>query len=160
MMNLCSELLEALCGRTFSTAESCTGGGIGAAFTAVPGSSAVYKGGVISYSNWVKEHVLGVNGSILAEKGAVSEETAREMAIGVRRLMRSTMAVSVTGIAGPDTDEFDTPVGTVYIGFADAKRVNVRKFFFHGDRDSIRQQAVIAALEMLLSECKGEDCVI
>ena len=155
-MSLCSELLKALNGRTFSTAESCTGGGIGAAFTAVPGSSAVYKGGIISYTNWVKENLLGVPTEILAQKGAVSEETAKAMAVGVRKQLRSSMAVSVTGIAGPDTDEFHTPVGTVYIGYADAKTSFAKKFFFSGDRCSIRQQATCAALEILLTECKGE----
>ena len=155
-MILCSELLKALNGRTFSTAESCTGGGIGAAFTAVPGSSAVYKGGIISYTNWVKENLLGVPTEMLAQKGAVSEETAKAMAVGVRKQLRTTMAVSVTGIAGPDTDEFHTPVGTVYIGYADAKTSFAKKFFFSGDRCSIRQQATCAALEILLTECKGE----
>ena len=155
-MSLCSELLKALNGRTFSTAESSTGGGIGAAFTAVPGSSAVYKGGIISYTNWVKENLLGVPTEILVQKGAVSEETAKAMAVGVRKQLRTTMAVSVTGIAGPDTDEFHTPVGTVYIGYADAKTSFAKKFFFSGDRCSIRQQATCAALEILLTECKGE----
>ena len=156
MMSLCSEILKALDGRTFSTAESCTGGGIGAVFTAVPGSSAAYKGGIISYTNWVKENLLGVPAEILAQKGAVSEETAKAMAVGVRKQLRSTMAVSVTGIAGPGSDEFQTPVGTVYIGYADAKRSYANKFFFSGNRDQIRQQAVCAALKMLLCECKGE----
>ena len=153
-MSLCSDLLEALNGRTFSTAESCTGGGIGAAFTAIPGSSAVYKGGVISYTNWIKANVLGVDKSVLDAKGAVSEETAKEMAVGVRRIMRTNMAVSVTGIAGPGTDEFQTPVGTVYIGFADKTQVYAKKFSFEGDRENVRTQAVRAALELLLFECK------
>ena len=156
MMSLCSELLKALNGKTFSTAESCTGGGIGAAFTAVPGSSVAYKGGIISYTNWVNENLLGVPTEILARNGAVSEETAKAMAVGVRKQLRTTMAVSVTGIAGPDSDEFHTPVGTVYIGYADAKMSYAKKFFFSGDRDLIRQQATRAALEMLLFECKGE----
>lgn len=154
MMNLCFELLQVMDGRTFSTAESCTGGGIGAAFTAIPGSSAVYKGGVISYTNWVKENVLGVNGAVLKEFGAVSEETAMQMAVCVRRLMRTSMAVSVTGIAGPGSDEFDTPVGTVFIGFADAKRSFAKKFIFTGERDSVRSQSVEAAIKILIDECK------
>ena len=153
-MKLCSDLLNALNGRTFSTAESCTGGGIGAAITAVPGSSAVYKGGVISYTNWIKVNVLGVNKTVLDNNGAVSEETAKEMAIGVRRMMRTNMAVSVTGIAGPGTDEFQTPIGTVYIGFADKTHAYAKKFSFDGDRDTVRTQAVQAALELLLLECK------
>ena len=153
MTTLCSELLRALKGRTFSTAESCTGGGIGAAFTAVPGSSAAYKGGVISYTNWVKENVLGVKSATLAEFGAVSEQTAKEMAIGVCRLMGSTMAVSVTGIAGPGTDEFGTPVGTVYIGYADSRNSFSKRFLFDGDREDIRKAAVKAAIRVLITQC-------
>lgn len=153
MMNLCSELLKMLNDRTFATAESCTGGGIGAAFTAIPGSSAVYKGGVISYTNCVKENILGVDRSILNENGAVSEETAREMAVGVRRLMNTDMAVSVTGIAGPGTDEFDTPVGTVFIGFANVNKCYAKKFVFDGNRDAVRTQAIEAAIRILIAEC-------
>jgi len=154
MMNLCCELLQALKGRTFSTAESCTGGGIGAAFTAVPGSSDVYKGGVICYTDWVKVNILGVQGRTLAQYGAVSEQTAREMAVGVRRLMRTTMAVSVTGIAGPGTDERNTEIGTVYIGFADSSGSYAKEFHFSGDRESVRRLAVEAALNTLLDECR------
>ena len=155
MMNLCCDLLKVLNGRTFSTAESCTGGGIGAAFTAVPGSSAVYKGGIISYTNWVKETILGVDPGVLHVNGAVSEETAREMAACVRRLMKTDMAVSVTGIAGPDSDEFGTPVGTVYIGFADTKHCYAKRFFFDGDRQTVRRQAEEQAIRILIAECTG-----
>ena len=157
MTNLCCKLLRALNGRTFATAESCTGGGIGAAFTAVPGSSSVYKGGVISYTNWVKKNVLAVKGDILAEKGAVSEETAGEMAIGVQKLMQTDFALSVTGIAGPGTDDFNTPVGTVFIGVADSRGVDVSKFRFNGDRDSVRKQATEAAIEILISVAEKTD---
>lgn len=154
MNDLCVVLLQALNGRTFSTAESCTGGGIGAAFTAVAGSSAVYKGGVISYTNWVKENILGVSEQVLKEKGAVSEQTARQMAVGVRRLLRTTMAVSVTGIAGPGTDELATPVGTVYIGYADAQKSYAKKFLFDGDRETVRKLAVEAAIKLLITACE------
>ena len=154
MTNLCCELLQALDGKTFSTAESCTGGGIGSAFTAVPGSSDVYKGGVICYTNWVKENILGVQGRTLAQYGAVSEQTAREMAVGVRRLMRTTMAVSVTGIAGPGTDGRNTEVGTVYIGFADSSGSYAKEFHFSGDRESVRRSAVETAVKMLIDECR------
>ena len=82
MMNLCCEILSALQGKTLATAESCTGGGIGAALTAVPGSSSVYKGGIICYSNWVKEHVLGVSAEALTHYGAVSAPVAEAMALG------------------------------------------------------------------------------
>ena len=155
MTNLCCDLLKALNGRTFATAESCTGGGIGAVFTAIPGSSAVYKGGVICYSNWVKEHVLGVENRILKENGAVSDETARQMAVGVRRLLSTAMAVSVTGIAGPGTDEFNTPVGTVYIGYADSTTSFSRKFLFDGDRECVRRSAVDAAIRILIDQCEN-----
>lgn len=155
-MNLCSELLKALDGRTFSTAESCTGGGIGAAFTEIPGSSAAYKGGIISYTNWVKENILGVAPDTLRENGAVSEETAREMAACVRRLMKTDMAVSVTGIAGPGTDDRGTDVGTVYIGFAGEDKCYAVKFVFQGDRENIRNCAVREAIKTLICECGVE----
>lgn len=155
MMNLCCDLLKALNGRTFATAESCTGGGIGAAFTAVPGSSAVYKGGVICYTNWVKENILGVSGHTLLTKGAVSEETALEMAIGVRKVLDTTMAISVTGIAGPDSDAFGTPVGTVCIGYADSRISFAKKFLFDGDREDIRRSAVETAIRILITQCEA-----
>ena len=95
-------------GLTCATAESCTGGGVGAAITAVPGSSAVFAGGVISYSNDVKERVLGVRAETLATVGAVSSETAAQMAEGARRLLKTDLAVSLTGIAGPDGGRFSS----------------------------------------------------
>ena len=115
MMTLCCEVLEALRGKTLVTAESCTGGGIGAALTAVPGSSQVYKGGVISYTDWVKAHVLGVPEGLLQEKGAVSREVAAAMAQGGRQRLEADVSVSVTGLAGPGGDDFRNPVGTVFI---------------------------------------------
>ncbi len=99
-------------GLTCATAESCTGGGTGAAITAVPGSSAVFAGGVISYSNDVKMRVLGVRAETLATVGAVSSETAAQMAAGARRLLKTDLAVSLTGIAGPDGGSAEKPVGT------------------------------------------------
>ena len=119
MMSLCCEVLERLSGKTLVTAESLTGGGIGAALTAVPGSSEVYKGGVISYTNWVKENILRVPGEILETYGAVSAQTAQAMARGVRELLKADVAVAVTGLAGPGGDEFGNPVGTVFIGYQD-----------------------------------------
>lgn len=154
MNDLCRELLQVLRSRTFCTAESCTGGGIGAAFTSIPGSSAVYKGGVICYTNWVKQNVLGVDPLVLQTNGAVSDETARQLAVGVRRLLRTTMAISVTGIAGPGSDEFATPVGTVYIGYADSKISFSKKFQFDGDRDVVRRSAVEAAIRILIAQCE------
>ena len=101
MMKLCSDVLAALAGKTLVTAESLTGGGIGAALTAVSGASAVYKGGVISYTNEVKHGVLGVPEEILETRGAVSAPVAEAMACGVRKLVDADVAVSVTGLAGP-----------------------------------------------------------
>ena len=115
-MKRCCEVLKALEGRTLVTAESCTGGGIGAALTAVPGSSSVYKGGIISYTNWVKHHLLGVDEGLLETVGAVSAPVAEAMARGARQALQADVAVSVTGLAGPGGDEFGNPVGTVYIG--------------------------------------------
>ena len=149
-MKLCSDVLNALRGKTLVTAESLTGGGIGAALTAVSGSSAVYKGGVISYTNAVKNSMLGVPEEILERYGAVSQWTAGYMVSGVRKLLCADVAVSVTGLAGPSGDEFGNPVGTVFIGYEDASRSVVRHFVFSGDRDSVRLQTIEAALSLIL----------
>lgn len=152
MTNLTCNVLRALEGKTLVTAESCTGGGIGAALTAIPGSSAVYIGGIISYTNWVKENLLGVDGELLTQYGAVSEQVAEAMADGVRRQLQADVAVSVTGLAGPGGDDFGNPVGTVYIGYCDDKKLFVKKFLFSGDRETVRQEAIIAALNLILQE--------
>jgi dihydroneopterin aldolase len=141
-------LLEAS-GMTCATAESCTGGGIGSAITAVPGSSAVYLGGVVSYANEVKSGVLGVREDTLARVGAVSSETAAEMAEGARRLTGADIAVSVTGIAGPGGGTPEKPVGLVWFGLASADCVRTEKAIFGGDRRRVREQAVVHALGML-----------
>ena len=150
MTNLCCEVLKRLQGKTLVTAESCTGGGIGAALTGISGSSAVYKGGIISYTNWVKENVLAVPGEILQRYGAVSQQTAEAMVSGVRKLLGADVAVSVTGLAGPDGDDRGNPVGLVYIGYADNKNTSCKKCYFEGDRDSVRRQAVETALGIIL----------
>ena len=150
MMNLSCKVISALSGKTLVTAESCTGGGIGAALTAVPGSSAVYKGGVICYTNWVKQNLLSVPAELLNLNGPVSAPVAEAMAKGVRAALQADIAVSVTGLAGPDGDDFGNPVGTVYIGFASKDQTKVKKFFFSGDRESIRTQAVYEALRVVL----------
>ena len=139
MMKRCSDVLKALAGKTLVTAESCTGGGIGAALTGVPGSSEVYKGGIISYSNEIKNKVLGVNTDLLEICGAVSEPVAKVMAEGARMLLRADVAVSVTGLAGPGGDEYGNPVGTVYIGYSSEAEIAVRKYHFAGDRERIRR---------------------
>ena len=148
--SLCCDVLKALKGKTFVTAESLTGGGIGAAITAVSGASEVYKGGVISYTNEVKETILGVPGDILANYGAVSSQTAGCMASGVRKLLKADVAVSVTGLAGPGGDEYGNPVGTVFIGYEDTRQTEVRHFVFSGSREEVRNQTIEAALELIL----------
>ncbi len=150
MTRACCEVLKALEGKTLVTAESLTGGGIGAALTAVPGSSRVYKGGIISYTNWVKANLLGVPEEILETKGAVSAETARAMAIGARKRLEADVSVAVTGLAGPDGDEFGNPVGTVFIACADGSRVEVLECHFFGSREEIRNQTVQEALKLVL----------
>ena len=151
MTSLCAEVLRSLAGKTLATAESCTGGGIGAALTGISGSSAVYKGGIISYCNEIKHALLGVEETKLSHFGAVSAPVAEAMAAGARKALHTDVAVSVTGLAGPGGDDFENPVGTVYIGYADAERVVSRRFLFEGDREQIRAQATKAALELILA---------
>lgn len=150
MTRLSCDVLQALKGKTLATAESCTGGGIGAALTAIPGSSAVFKGGVISYTNEIKQNLLCVDSNILEEYGAVSEQVALAMAKGAKNLLKTDIAVSVTGLAGPDGDDRGNPVGLVYIGYADNNITICKKCYFEGDRDSIRIQAVETALGIIL----------
>ena len=136
-------------GKTCATAESCTGGGIGAAITSVAGSSEVFLGGVISYANEVKHDVLGVAAQVLDEHGAVSSETAAQMAEGARRLTKADVAVAVTGIAGPGGGSAEKPVGLVWFGLATADGVRTEKAIFPGDREQVRSATVTHALGML-----------
>ena len=138
-------------GLTCATAESCTGGTVGGAITAVPGSSAVFLGGVISYANEVKRDVLGVPQAVLDTHGAVSPECAERMAAGVCRLLKADLAVSLTGIAGPDGGSAEKPVGLVWFGLAAKDGVRTEKMIFGGDRAAVRAQAVDHALGLLLS---------
>ena len=150
MTKLCCEVLTALQGKTLVTAESCTGGGIGAALTAIPGSSTVYKGGIISYTNWVKAHLLNVDETLLKEVGAVSAPVAAAMARGARDTLQADVAVSVTGLAGPGGDEYGNPVGTVFIGYADQQLADTIACHFSGSREEIRQAAIQRALQLIL----------
>ena len=154
MMNLSSDVIKTLQCKTLATAESCTGGGIGAALTAVPGSSAVYTGGIISYTNAVKENLLGVSGEMLEKHGAVSEPVAQAMAEGARKQLQADIAVSATGLAGPGGDEYGNPVGTVFIGYADATKSYAKEFHFSGNREEVRNQATLVALQIILEENK------
>lgn len=137
---------------TLSTAESLTGGLIGSALTSIPGSSAVFKGGIISYTNEVKHGELHVSQETLDEYGAVSEQTACEMADGARKTLESDIAVSVTGIAGPGGEEPGKPVGTVWIGVSTVDGVGAREFHFDGNREKIRAQTVKTALQAIFEE--------
>ena len=142
-------------GLTLSVAESCTGGLIAQRITALPGASAAFKGGVVSYWSQIKADVLGVPREMLEEYGAVSEPVARAMARGVRALMGADLAVSVTGVAGPDRDERDNPVGLVYIGLAWEGGSHVRKICNPGPRERIRRLAANHAFDLVRRQVLG-----
>ena len=152
-MTTAEKLVERLgkLGKTCGTAESCTGGGIGSAITAVPGSSAVFMGGIISYDNSVKQSVLGVSPKTLATVGAVSPETAEQMAIGACKVLKVDYAVSVTGIAGPGGGSAEKPVGLVCFGIATPDGAKTEKRVFPGDRAQVRAATVEHALSLLLA---------
>lgn len=141
------ELLKDL-GATLATAESLTGGRVAARVTNVPGSSAVYAGGVVSYQTPVKVEVLGVAQATVDEHGVVSAECAREMAAGARRLLGTTYAVSTTGVAGPERQE-DKEVGTVFVGVAGPAGVEAVQLALDGDRSTIQEATVDRALSAL-----------
>lgn len=133
-------------GLLLTTAESCTGGLCAKRLTDVPGASQVFCGGVVSYTNDVKMRLLGVKEETLAQFGAVSGETAREMAAGARKATGADVAVSVTGVAGPSSDEMGNVVGTVFIAFSSEQETISEKLQLSGDREKIREQSVNAML--------------
>ena len=141
-------------GRTIGTAESCTGGLVSGALTAIPGSSLVVRGGIVSYAIPVKREVLGVEGAILDEPsvGAVSHECAEQMAAGARRVLKADVTVSTTGIAGPGGAEPGKPVGTVWFGVASCRGERSERHVFSGDRGTVRCKAVCVALGLLCDE--------
>ena len=149
---LSQDLVGALtaAGKTVTTAESCTGGWIAKAITDVPGSSAVFAYGVVSYSNGAKETLLGVDSRSLADNGAVSEKTVKGMAEGALRLSGADMSVAVSGIAGPDGGSDEKPLGTVWFGWSqrsgETLTTDTEDRCFDGDRDAVRLQSVIHAL--------------
>ena len=143
---------------TITTAESLTGGRIAAAITAVPGSSNVFPGGVVSYCDRIKHEVLGVPEELLSEYGAVSAPAAEAMARGAARLMGTDLALSATGLAGPDGDGSPNPVGTVFLGFYARGEVRVERHVFSGDRESVQRQSVAQALKMALQRLENGDC--
>ena len=148
--SLSAKVLTLLAGKRLATAESLTGGGIGQAITSVSGASAVFAGGIISYTNEVKHSVLGVPVETLNTFGAVSAPVARAMAEGARGVIGADVAVAVTGLAGPDGDEFGNPGGTVFIGYADGHTAFAREYHFDGDRAAVREQTIEAALALIL----------
>jgi nicotinamide-nucleotide amidase len=137
------------------TAESCTGGWIGKVLTDVAGSSRWYLGGAVAYSNALKQSQLGVLPATLAAHGAVSEATAREMAVGALHAFAGKIALSVTGIAGPEGGQAGKPVGTVWFGWAwqqaDRLETRVAMQIFAGDREAVRRQTVARALSEVLT---------
>ncbi len=137
---------------TLATAESCTGGEIAHMITSVPGSSAYFKGAVVSYANEVKIHVLGVSAEDIDREGAVSETVVLQMAEGVRKLLHTDYAVATSGVAGPDGGTPDKPVGTVWIGVATPEKTFARKFVFSFTRERNIAKAAAKALEMVMRE--------
>jgi nicotinamide-nucleotide amidase len=137
-------------GQRLATAESCTGGGVAQALTAIPGSSSCFDRGFICYSNDAKREMLGVSSEMLERCGAVSEAVAAAMAEGARIRAPVDWALSITGIAGPDGGAPDKPVGTVCFAWANAERCETHTRHFEGARDAVRAQSVFFALEGLL----------
>ena len=135
--------------KTIATAESCTGGMLSCALTDTVGSSAVFERGFITYSNTSKIESLGVKPDTINKYGAVSENTASEMAYGVLKFSNTDIGIAITGVAGPDCSE-NKPVGLVYIAIADKEKCIVVKNTFSGDRKTIRHKATKKALEMIL----------
>lgn len=134
-----------------ATAESCTGGGLSYWLTSVPGCSAWFDRGFVTYSNEAKIEMLGVDPHIIESFGAVSEETARAMAEGALNHSEANISISITGIAGPDGGSADKPVGTVWIAWAKKDNTICEPYLFPGDRQAIRLQTIAKALEKLLA---------
>ncbi len=134
---------------TLAVAESCTGGLLSHLLTNIPGSSKYYECGIVSYSNRAKVEVLGISGKIIEEKGAVSEEVAREMALRIRELRETDLGISITGIAGPQGGNLKKPVGLVYMALSSSKDIRCQRFVFSGERKLIKWKSSQAALNML-----------
>ena len=143
-------------GKTLAVAESCTGGFISHLITSIAGCSAYYKGSVTAYSNEIKEKVLGVITESIFEHGAVSEEVAKEMAIGVKTLLNADFAVATTGIAGPDGGSEEKPVGTVWIAVAGENSVYAQKFVFGNNRERNIIRSGQTALQLLRNQILNE----
>ncbi len=142
-------------GLTLATAESCTGGWLAKCCTDLAGSSAWFEGGIVSYSNDIKQNILGVPSATLEEFGAVSKQTAIEMAKGALTKTQANLSVAITGIAGPTGGSKNKPVGTVCFAWnIDSTTITTEQQHFHGDRESIRRQAVMNALRGLIKNAR------
>lgn len=153
-----AERLQGLClgrGLTVAVAESCTGGLLAATITDVPGSSGYFLGGVVSYANSAKAALLDVPEPMLAAHGAVSAQVALAMATGARVRFGASLSVAITGVAGPDGGSEAKPVGLTYVGLADARGTDVRRFTFAGDRAANREAAAGAALTWLIEHAEA-----
>lgn len=139
---------------TLATAESCTGGSLGKIITSVAGASSIYGYGFITYSNEAKESLLGVSHETLQKHGAVSAQTACEMAAGARMKAKSDIAVSVTGIAGPGGGTPEKPVGLIYIAIADENGAEYRKLNLSGSRDEVRAQTCSEVFKLIADKLK------
>lgn len=139
-------------GLTVSVAESCTGGLIAGAITGIPGSSIVFECGAVTYSNRMKNRLLGVSEHTLASFGAVSAQTVIEMACGVKTLSGSSLSAAVSGVAGPGGGSGDKPIGTVFIGISGLNKTRTFRFLFDGSRAEIRRATVEKTLELLINE--------
>lgn len=144
-------------GLRVATVESCTGGLVGHAITEVPGSSAWFVGGFVTYSNELKHQSVGVPDDVLAAHGAVSAQVAMAMASGGRARTGADLAVSVTGIAGPDGGSAAKPVGLTYVAVADADGITVRRFVWSGDRSDNKRESAEAALALLIERIETPD---
>jgi nicotinamide-nucleotide amidase len=142
-------------GLTISTAESCTGGLLAKRLTDIPGSSSYFRFGLVTYSNESKRILLGVRSSTLDRYGAVSKETAFEMLKGLSRIIKTDIAVSITGIAGPDGGSREKPVGTVYFGIRTGEEVAIIKRRFRGDRKGVREGAIKFVVNEIIKRIGG-----
>ncbi|MFQ5736916.1 MAG: CinA family protein [Thermodesulfobacteriota bacterium] len=145
---LCKALKEAHA--TLAVAESCTGGLLSSMITEVPGCSAYFRGGVVAYANDAKKRLLGVSAATLDRHGAVSAQTATEMAEGARKRLQADVSVSITGIAGPGGGSAAKPVGTVYCAVSSRDGTKVERFLFEGGRKAVRRASALAAIDGLI----------
>lgn len=147
-------------GKKITTAESCTGGLVASCITSLPGSSAVFDSGYVTYSNDAKTRMLGVPRDAIAQFGAVSDVTAAAMAEGALAQSNADLAVSITGIAGPDGGTKEKPVGLVFLAVAQrGKDAQVKRYVFAGTRTDVRRASVAAALELLISQLQGTNAL-